>query len=254
MLPMKQSILKFYISIICVIVSIPTIAQEEINDSIPTNQVVNDSLVLKDKYGLRVGIDLFKPVYSLIDEDVQGFEIVGDYRITKSLYIAAEIGYMDRYTEEDYLTFTTEGSYIKAGVNYNLYKNWAGMSNEIYVGIRYGFSPFSQTLHSYSPHFYGEYFDEIWFETETEYTGLTAHWAEFVMGIKVEIFNNFYMGGSLGFKKMITHTQPDNFLNMYVPGFERVYLNETGFSFNYTISYTIPFYKKDKKIENTTED
>ncbi|MGA9271828.1 MAG: DUF6048 family protein [Lutimonas sp.] len=31
---------------------------------------------------------------------------------------------------------------------------------------------------------------------------------------------------------------------MYVPGFERVYVNDYGFSFNYTISYLIPFYRK----------
>lgn len=252
---MKQSILKFYISIICLAFATSAIAQESSStENNATDTAVNDTLVVKDKYGIRVGIDLFKPIYSALEDDFQGFELVADYRLTNKLYIAVELGYMDLYTQEDYMDFSTEGSYIKAGVNYNLYNNWVGMTNEIYLGLRYGFSPFTQTLHNYSPHFYGEYFDEVLISSETEYTGLTAHWAEFVIGIKVEIFNNLYMGGSIGFKKMITQTQPDNFLNMYIPGFERVYLNETGFSFNYTLSYAIPLYKKAKTTSPEVEE
>jgi hypothetical protein len=33
---------------------------------------------------------------------------------------------------------------------------------------------------------------------------------------------------------------------LYIPGFERVFSNDTGFSFNYSISYLIPIYKKNK--------
>ena len=37
---------------------------------------------------------------------------------------------------------------------------------------------------------------------------------------------------------------PDNFKSLYVPGFNRVFETETGFGFNYTISYIIPFFNK----------
>ena len=43
---------------------------------------------------------------------------------------------------------------------------------------------------------------------------------------------------------MLSVTEPENFKNLYVPGFERVFVNNNGFSFNYTVSYLIPLYRK----------
>jgi len=243
---MKQSILKFYISIAIIAVSLTVTAQENIATDTISSKTSIDSVQIKDKYGLRVGVDISKPVQYLINNDIKGFEVVADFRLTKKIYLAGEFGYYDRYEEEDYMKFSSKGSFIKIGANYNLYKNWLDMTNEIYVGLRYGFSPFSSTLHEYTPNFNGTYFPEEAIIANTEYNGLTAHWAEFVLGLKVEVLKNFYMGMSIGLKKMISQKQPDNFLNMYVPGFERVYMNNTGFSFNYTLSYNIPIYKKKK--------
>lgn len=241
---MKLSILRYYISILLFAVSLSAMSQD--TPPSESNEEVTDSIKFKDKYGLRIGLDLSLPIRSLINSDLTGFEAVADFRITKRIYAAAELGYYDRYEEEDYIKFSTSGSYIKIGANYNLYKNWLGMTNEIFVGARYGFSSFTQTIHEYNPNFYGIYFPEETVVLEEEYDGLTAHWGEFVMGLKAEVFTNFYMGMSFSLKKMISQTQPDNFLNMYVPGFERVYLNETGFSFNYTLTYNIPIFKKDR--------
>ncbi|MDC9721548.1 MAG: DUF6048 family protein [Urechidicola sp.] len=240
---MKLSILRYYISILLIAVSLSAMSQD--TSPSETSEEVSDSIKFKDKYGLRVGLDLSLPIRSLINSDLTGFEAVADFRVTKRIYAAAELGYYDRYEEEDYIKFSTNGSYIKIGTNYNLYKNWLGMTNEIFVGVRYGFSSFTQTIHEYNPNFYGTYFPEETVILEEEFDGLTAHWGEFVMGLKAEIFTNLYMGMSFSLKKMVSQTQPYNFLNMYIPGFERVYLNETGFSFNYTLTYNIPIFKKD---------
>ncbi|WP_460191233.1 DUF6048 family protein [Urechidicola sp. KH5] len=235
---MKQSMLRFYISCLFILFGFSAFSQEIETDSVAP---------IKDKYGLRVGLDIVRPIITFVDEDVTAFEVVADYRINQKIYAAVELGYLDRFVDEDYHDFTTKGSYIKIGANYNLYKNMVGMNNEVYVGVRYGFSSFATTLHNYTPNFYGTYFDEEVIETNIEQDGLTAHWGEFVMGLKVEVLNNFYMGGSIALKMMLSQKQPDNYLNMYVPGFERVYLNNTGISFNYTLSYTIPLYKKERK-------
>jgi hypothetical protein len=39
-----------------------------------------------DRYGLRVGIDLFKLTRGLYDEGYKGIEFVGDYRLTKIFF------------------------------------------------------------------------------------------------------------------------------------------------------------------------
>lgn len=234
---MKQNILRFCISILLIAVSFSANAQEE---------TPKDSIKLKDKYGLRLGVDISKPAISLFNDRIKGLEIVGDFRVTKNIYAAVELGYYERDIEEDYINFNSKGSYLKVGGNINLYQNWGKMSNEIYTGLRYGFSTFSQTLNSYSANFDGTYFEEHTVSPNLEFDGLSAHWVEFVLGMKVEVFNNFYAGTSISLKKMISQEQPENFRNLYIPGFERVYLNDTGFSFNYTVSYLIPIFKKNK--------
>jgi hypothetical protein len=36
------------------------------------------------------------------------------------------------------LNFTTKGSYLKVGFDYNAYENWLDMENVISIGMRYG--------------------------------------------------------------------------------------------------------------------
>ena len=235
---MKQNILKYSISVLLLFIIFSVTAQE----NSPT-----DSIKAQDKYGLRLGVDISKPIISLFNDKIKGLEILGDFRVKKNLYVAIELGTYDRESQEDYFDFNTKGSYVKIGGNYNLYENWPNMNNEIFVGLRYGFSNFSQTLHSYIPNFDGTYFGE----GETIISGekfdnLTAQWAELVIGLKVETLPNVYLGVSIGLKKLVSEKEPENFKNLYIPGFERVFSNDTGFSFNYSISYNIPIYKKNK--------
>ena len=102
------------------------------------------------------GVDLTR---TLLDEDYSGFELLGDYRILKHYFIAAELGNEQFDYNETNLEAFTKGSYIKVGANYNAYDNWIGMSNEIFVGLRYGFSTFSQELQSYTIYTDTPFFD-----------------------------------------------------------------------------------------------
>ena len=91
-------------------------------------------------YGLRIGIDLSKPIRSFLDDNYNGLEVMGDFRVSNNYYIAAELGNETR-TVDDFtnIDVTSKGSYIKAGFNYNAYNNWLGMNNLIYAGVRAGF-------------------------------------------------------------------------------------------------------------------
>ena len=203
-----------------------------------------DSISYKSPYGLRLGVDISKPIMGLIDSNSSGIEFVADYRISKNWYVAAELGNQKERTVEDYTISTSKGNFIKIGVNYNAYQNWLDMTNEIFVGFRYGTSLFDQTLNSYTINTGSEYFDANLTTTPSTTTDLSAHWTEFVMGIKVETFKNLYLGFSFNYKIMLSLEHPNNFQTLYVPGFNRVFETETGFGFNYTISYTIPFVNK----------
>ena len=244
---MKMSTLRFCISLALFAFSFSIQAQDEKEvEKIETPvEISNDSIPKRvEKYGLRIGFDVIKPIISFINEDFTGFEIVADLRIQKKLYLALELGASDRTDQEDFLSYTSKGGYAKVGANYNLYKNWLDMNNEIFIGARYGFGSFSQKLNEYTPNYYGTYYEVPTYASDIEVDGLTAHWIEFVIGLKVEVFKNFFLGASMAMKNMISQDQPENFLNFYIPGFERVYLNNKGFSANYTMSYVIPILKK----------
>lgn len=207
-----------------------------------------DSIIIKQKYGLRLGLDLSKPIRSIVDDDYKGLEIVADYRLTKFWYLAGSLGTENVTLSNDFYNATTKGSYFKAGVDYNSYRNWLDMENMIYGGLRIGVSTFSQTLNSYSVYTENQYWKPQFTSSDSiEQDGLSALWTELVVGIKAEVLNNLYLGLHVEFKGMISQDQPNNFENLYVPGFYKTYdSGGFGFGYGYSISYLIPLYKKDK--------
>ena len=118
---MKRT-LKFIFSSCFVLCSLLSNAQE-------TEKKADSIAVKTNRYGLRIGIDLFKLSRSFYEKDYKGLEIVGDYRIRKSYYLAGEIGNENKTVDDDRLNFTTKGTYFKAGFNYNAYENWLDMEN-----------------------------------------------------------------------------------------------------------------------------
>nr|WP_262709730.1 DUF6048 family protein [Flavobacterium nackdongense] len=211
--------------------------------------------VKKDRYGVRVGVDLYKLTRGLYDENYKGIELVGDYRLTKKYFLAAELGSEDKTTEDDRLNTTTKGTYIKGGFDYNAYNNWLDMENIISIGLRAGFSAFSQELNSYkiyNPHpYWGEMPPIASGET---FSGLTAGWIEVVAGVKVKVYNNIFVGFSLRLNTLLYEKKPsDNFENLYIPGFNRTYDGNFGAGFNYTVTYFIPLYKKTVKPKENSK-
>ena len=199
-----------------------------------------------ERYGLRVGVDLHKIARSFYEKDYRGFEVVGDYRLTKRFYIAGEIGNEDKTVDDDRLNFTTKGTYFKVGFDYNSFENWLDMENMIYAGMRYGVSSFSQTLNSYTIYDPTNYYGENTIISGAEFDGLNASWLEVVGGIKAELFNNLYMGFSVRLNYLVSNKKPDNFDNLFIPGYNRTYDGKFGAGFNYSLSYFIPIYKKNK--------
>lgn len=205
------------------------------------------------KYGLRLGIDLLKPVRSFFDEDYTGFEINGDYRLTHRLFLAGELGTEEDRITTDFLDVTSKGSYFKAGVDYNMYTNWLDMQNMIYGGFRVGVSSFKQTVNSYTiydPNF--TYWNSQYTSNANiDFKGLNAVWAELVFGIKAEVLNNLFIGLNAQLKARITEKEPNDFENLYIPGFGRTYDSGSfGLGFGYNISYLIPIFKKNKTVSS----
>ena len=213
------------------------------------NLICQDSLTIeKNKdlkvFSLRLGIDLFKPIKTNLEENFQGLEIVGDLKINRRIFIAAELGSEKKTQQTEQLNFTTNGSYVKLGVDYNFFNNWKGMDNSLFVGIR-----ISNSIHSHKVNEYILYenysavdIKNTYFERSVIKEGnligereqLNSNWIEVLFGTKVEVLNN---------------SQPENFGNLYAPGFNKIVDdNRFGASFNYTLNYKFPFSFKKNKI------
>ncbi len=212
---------------------------------------LNDSLTIKDKIlninKIRLGFDIFKPIKSSSDGDNLNYEIVGDLQITENLYLAAEYGLTDRLIEDENINFNSNGSFLRFGFDYNMFKNWVGMDNSIFLGLRYGTSNFSNKIESYNVRNSDAYFSNFVdnnYQT-IDHSNLTGNWLEIVAGVKVETFNNVYLGFSLRLNKLLSTQKPENFDNLYIPGFNKVTDDNTfGSGFNYTLTYSIPLRKK----------
>ena len=212
---------------------------------------LNDSLTIKDKLlkinKIRLGFDVFKPIKSSSDGDNLNYEIVGDLQITENLYLAAEYGLTDRLIEDENINFNSNGSFLRFGFDYNMFKNWVGMDNSIFLGLRYGTSNFSNKIESYNVRNSDAYFSNFVdnnYQT-IDHSNLTGNWLEIVAGVKVETFNNVYLGFSLRLNKLLSTQKPENFDNLYIPGFNKVTDDNTfGSGFNYTLTYSIPLRKK----------
>ena len=248
---MKMKHILNYFSSVCFLVAF-TLVQAQEKSTVKANldtkalEQTEDSIpVKKDRYGLRLGIDLFKFSRRFYDKNYKGIELTGDFRWNKKYFLAAELGNENKTTEDDRLTSTSKGSYLKVGFDYNLYENWLDMENIISIGLRYGFSTFSQELNGYKIYNPHPYWGELpLIPANQEFNGLSASWIEVVTGMKAKMLNNVFVGFSVQLKTLVTNKKPDGFDNLYIPGFNRTYNGNFGIGFNYTVSYFLPLYKK----------
>jgi len=210
-----------------------------------------DTLIKKDKLlninKIRFGFDLLKPIASSSEGDNLNYEIVGDLQLTENIYLAGEYGSIDKLIEDENINFNSTGSFLRIGFDYNMFENWIGMDNSIYVGFRYGNSSFSNKILNYEVRNKDSYFSNLVedeFET-IEYSNLSGNWIEILLGIKVETFKNVYLGLSLRLNKLLSDEKPNNFGNLFIPGFNKVTDENTfGSGFNYTLTYSIPLKKR----------
>ncbi len=223
-----------------------TIASAQENEETTETGIEDETPQKVQYYGLRIGVDLSKPIRSFLDDNYNGLEVMGDFRVSNKYYIAAELGNETR-TVDDFtnIDVTSKGSYIKAGFNYNAYNNWLGMNNLIYAGVRAGFSTFTQELNTYTISTSNTFFEQDVRTDSREFDGLNAVWLEFQLGIQAELFNNLYLGLNLQIKNRVTETGPDGFENVYIPGFGKTTdASKFGVGYGYTLSYLIPLFKK----------
>ncbi|SEW23554.1 DUF6048 family protein [Chitinophaga arvensicola] len=190
--------------------------------------------------GLRIGVDLSRIASAIYYPYRKEFTVVADARINSNLYVAFEGGYANTpYSDTNY-TYKGNGMFVTLGVDYNFLKRqYVTEKNIFYGGFRYGFSHFNYAVPTYNIK------NSYWGDNlsgSVPKTNVNAHWVELLVGLKVEVLKNFFMGWNIRERILINNVKTDNMTPLVIPGFGNG-AKRAVFDVQYTVSYVIPFYR-----------
>ena len=251
-----MKIVFLYISFLFVLL-VNTNAQEfNDQDSIPPREekvVVPDTVPVQKS--ISFGINLTGPVQQLAfyhSRSDYGFSVT--LSLLKKFHFTSEFGFLSINEninvkvkdvkgndvikcQYDYLA---NGQFINLGFDYNIFKkNKPGEHNMVFLGCRYGISTLK---HSASNIFIVDsYWGDITNDKFPE-TSVNAQWFEIDGGLRVYLFKNIALGWS-GRYRILTHSTNMKIVKpLIIPGYGKGSETST-WGFNYSIYYTIPFFK-----------
>ncbi len=189
--------------------------------------------------GLAVGIDLAPFITHMFANERFGVEANVRYTVNSKWQLVGEVGYENVDLDTDNMKYTSDGTFLRAGIDYNLFQvEEIGNNDNILLGFRYGAAVQEHSCPRYT-------IGEAYWGDVSQSLGATtvgSHWAEFVFGLRSEVLKNFYMGWSVRFRTLI-HVGTSNQLEPYsIPGFGRRD-RSTNMGFTYTLEYHLPFRK-----------
>ena len=211
-------------------------SQDKIESKEP--KTISPSDTIPYKYGLRIGIDLGGPITMLIDSNHKLFKGNFDARVYKKYFVSGEFGYEKYSSITENLKYTSDGTFVMVGGDYDMLGYTPGRNDLMAFGVRYGLATMDQTVDEYR--IQNGYWQNDSYIGNIETQRAYAHWINVRIGLKVEVLHNFYLGLSGGVNFLFYDTNLENFDNLYIPGFGEN-KNNKSFVFNYTVMYLIPF-------------
>ena len=187
--------------------------------------------------GLRVGMDVSRSLQHFWNKGNRyGTELSFDIELIPNLYPVVETGWEKLMIDQDYLNYSSAGSYTRIGFDYNfLAAEHKKDMDIIFIGLRYGFNIANQQVKSYLvSNYWGDVVDRF---AKQNYN---AHWAEIVLGIKGEIFHNVFLGWSIRGKLKFSQKDFDIPHVYFNPGYGPAEKN-FNFDFSYSVFYNLPF-------------
>jgi len=187
--------------------------------------------------GIRVGTDITRPFQDLWTKgDRYGYEFSGDMELWPNIFPVFETGLDILKINTSYVNYKTSGSYSRIGFDYNfLQAENKNDKNIFYAGVRYGFVLAKQQVNSYM-------IDSYWGPTTGSFgsQNFFAHWGEMLVGLKSELFHNFYLGWTIRGKINLNQKDLKMPALYFSPGYGRA---EKGFNmdFTYSVYYNLPW-------------
>ncbi len=221
------------------IVLVDTISGIEYRDTILTQA---PKLIYPFAEAVSVGVNLWDPIMRALGQKYGLIGFWGEFSIHNWFKPYAEIGFgMADSTPKDknYTYKSSMAPYMKFGLNYNFLYN-SNPDYTVYLGLRYGISHFSYEVTNVSLN------QGYWDETQTiniPKQTATVGYAEFLVGLKVMIAKNFYLGWELKAHTLLHKGSHKNGDPWYIPGYGT---DPSLFTGSFSLSYRLPLAKKSE--------
>jgi hypothetical protein len=194
--------------------------------------------------GIRIGYDISRIALLYLEPERKAFEVSADFEVKLNYYLTVEYGQQQVDLNKPIYHYASDGNYFRVGFDYNYARNKKNVSQYemVFGGIRFGHSGYRQDASLLV-------LPENYWGTGTvgplPLENLTANWFEITVGIRGEIFKNFFIGWSFRGKIMLWQKKDVNMNAYNIPGFGAGN-KKSNLGFNYYVYYRIPLYKTRK--------
>ena len=189
--------------------------------------------------GLMVGVDVSGLASKAFGSDAFSSEISIHANLKNRFFPVVEIGYgkTDTTGEETNIHYQTSAPFFRMGMDYNVFYKKPHLPGYFTVGLRYGFSSFTYDMQS------PDLVDPNWGHTSIPVTyndvKSNAGWLELVLGMKTQVYKDFYMGFTVRYRARQSMKKHENTEPYYIPGYGRG--KTSNFGITYSLSYRLPF-------------
>ena len=189
--------------------------------------------------GLMVGVDVSGMASKAFGSDAFSSEISIHANLKNRFFPVVEIGYgkTDTTGEETNIHYQTSAPFFRVGMDYNVFYKKPHLPGYFTVGLRYGFSSFTYDMQS------PDLVDPNWGHTSIPVTyndvKSNAGWLELVLGMKTQVYKDFYMGFTVRYRARQSMKKHENTEPYYIPGYGRG--KTSNFGITYSLSYRLPF-------------
>ncbi len=188
---------------------------------------------------LRFSFDISRPIISLASNDKTGYELALDYSLRKEIYATIEGGFGGSNIAYPNLNYSTNNSFFRIGIDKTMLPRFTERDwDMVFVGVRYGMAFIHRNDATFTTN------DNFWGPTSGTIPSknFIGHWAELTGGIKVELFQNFFVGWTIRGKFLINQTSFRELPPAYVAGYGKGERN-TIFDFNLYACYALRWMK-----------
>ncbi len=209
--------------------------------------IVAGAQVQKEKWqpskGFTLGVNLAGPVNKAFDKSRSGISFLSRMSVKDQMIFLAEAGYENVSFSKKRYHYTSNGTFLKAGLEYDVFKEKeAGSNDNLLFGLHYGYALQEQSASYFiiENGYWDDYTGSIGTNT------VNTHWIELTGGPRMELFKNFYMAWTFHLKVAIYRDNPNILAPYLIPGFGNGD-NRLNAGFSYTMEYLIPWKKGKTK-------